>query len=919
MAEVFMAMHPHGSMDLTAGQNDRSGVVPLVPHSTALPLPEPNPPFVFPGFQDPATMQDSFSKQVESPEVKTGSRRPVSRSRPKALSINALPAFDFGAGSSNSESTRGPSPSPTRSPARRTPPLHASSGHRRGGSEFVGGDAANPITAGVSPAKSEDTSPQKPSGPPSSRRGHAHRRSGALSQHDLSMILKPSSDSKGGSAPTTPSDLSSQLPQPKQPALDRSHSQPAPTTFTENVSSLPSRRETSPSRTRVTFNSDPEYITRPLSTISSETSSSMSTVRANHSVTDSINSFVGGGTYSPPSTRMARVGSGSIDGGSNQRGIKSTSSPSRMGVPDQMPWNLQSVDAHCRPSSAPLEESEDQVQEREPLALSQSSEEKLLTRDHMHEAGGSQYSRHLMSESESRPNSARVLEGRRQQSPISSSSTTRPRTSPEPKITKRQKKVKSWAGSLLSRKAKQQMIETVPGRQRRSATPPPTQSKSPIDPEFSLDDITFDEDTTCIIETPHSAKTLDPQPTETFRRSTNSSTWNPTLSTELLDEEESPMLDIDIALGSQDRSGTFSVGPDTGAGLMTAKRRMHSSGETGGFSGPGMHYHRRAESAPELDHFDHGRLGFAHRGSNPTMAEAIEEEEEEAEEADEAEGVDGVTPIAQHKVDQEMGLGVNVVESERARNEPMRRRLRRTHESNDEAISPKSLEHEPQQVLGGVEIVGADEEPRFSVVTKSSDGSTITPTLSPEPLAPISSPLEFAVRPGSLHQASETASAISSPDFAKTSFDHPEPLRLHTATSSITDRVTISSSRTGEPGHGSVDDVPSLTSSASTMISGHPTRISSSANTTASSSSAADRSSSLSAAVPARTSVRPGSSKRSSLASLSRLVGSSYNKSKLNIAELAPPDSPEKAEKKRGKRMSRLMFWKSREKLSSAS
>ena len=34
------------------------------------------------------------------------------------------------------------------------------------------------------------------------------------------------------------------------------------------------------------------------------------------------------------------------------------------------------------------------------------------------------------------------------------------------------------------------------------------------------------------------------------------------------------------------------------------RRRMHTSGVTGGFAGLGMHYHRRAESAPELDAID---------------------------------------------------------------------------------------------------------------------------------------------------------------------------------------------------------------------------------------------------------------------------------------------------------------------------
>lgn len=887
-----MARHPHGSMDITTSQGDRTRVAHLVPHTSGLPLPEPNPPYVFPGFKDPATMQESYSAQAKNSESTTSSRRPVSRSRPQHLSINALPLFEFGAGSGSSVSTRGPSPSPTRSPSRRTPPLHPASGHRRGGSEFVGGDVANPITAGVSPVKSDEALPPKQSGPPPTRRGHAHRRSGALSQHDLSMILRPPNDSKGGSAPTTPSDLSFDVPRPTHPEMDRSLSQPAPTTNTEDV--LPSSLgpDHNQSRTRVTFNSDPEYIPRPLSTISSDTSSSMSTVRANHSVTDSISSLVSGGPSSPPSTRIARVGSDSIDGGSNCHRKKSSASVSRVGLQDQVPRESQRTDSCNRPVSAPSGGGDDQDQGSEGL------DDGSTTEYHAHDTGRLKISRQVVSGSHP-PTPASLFEGGKQQTPIPGSPTGRPRTSPEPKVAQRHQKVKSWAGSILSRKAKQQMIQTVPDR-RRTPVPPQPRPTTVNNAEFSLDDITFDEDTTCIIETPRSAEMPSSLGSNTFYSSNNHSTYKPR-PTNLFDEEENLMLDIDAALGSLDRPGSSSAAFDGGGGFMTTKRRMHSSGETGGFSGPGMHYHRRTESAPELEFFDHGRLGSVHRGSNPAMAEAIEEEEEEGED---------IVENLEHKEDQETGLGVNIVESEQAHSEPLRRRTRRADDSRNEAVSPLSLDSESQRALGGVEIVGADEEPRFSVVTKSSDGSTITPTLSPEPLAPTSAPLEFAVQPSSLYQASETASAISSPDFAKSSFDNHDPPRLHTATSSITDRATLSSSRTGEHGHGSIDDVPSLTSSASTMISGHPTRFSSSANTTASS---ADRSSSLSAAVPARTSVRPGSSKRSSLASLSRLVGSSHNKSKLHIAELAPPDSPRRSEKKRGKRMSRLMFWKSRQ------
>ena len=92
--------------------------------------------------------------------------------------------------------------------------------------------------------------------------------------------------------------------------------------------------------------------------------------------------------------------------------------------------------------------------------------------------------------------------------------------------------------------------------------------------------------------------------------------------------------------------------------------------------------------------------------------------------------------------------------------------------------------------------------------------------------------------------------------------------------------------------HPSKDIAPSLRGSGSTTSARQP-RISSSTNTF----SLVERSSSLSGAIPPRT--RPVSAdKRASLASLSRLVGSSNNRSKLYIEASAPPDSDEPFEKK---------------------
>jgi hypothetical protein len=74
-----------------------------------------------------------------------------------------------------------------------------------------------------------------------------------------------------------------------------------------------------------------------------------------------------------------------------------------------------------------------------------------------------------------------------------------------------------------------------------------------------------------------------------------------------------------------------------------------------------------------------------------------------------------------------------------------------------------------------------------------------------------------------------------------------------------------------------------------------------------------DRAASFSAAVNRRSS-QANASKRSSLASLSKLVGGPHSeRSKLYQEEKPPGDAPEKSKKKR--RISRLMhFWKVKEK-----
>lgn len=885
-------------------------------NSTASPrlygAPEPNPPFVFPMQPESPDGGDSVER-TSNLDMGRG-RHARSRSRPQQLSLHPLPAFEFHPSASSSATSHGDSPA--RSPTKMTSVSSHPGGHRRNGSEFIGGDTRSGGLGliSTSPTKGEGTLPQPSTsrtGPAVNRRGHSHRRSGAVSSHDLPMILHPPSEPRGSSAPTTPSNPPADGPFP--PSIERAVSQPTTTTVSKPNPSIPTHHRASASfesqpRPRVEFSDTLEYIPRPLSTISSETSSSLSTLRPNHSLTGSITSIVSAGTSSPPSAKATRSALDTMFEVDLSQPRPKTAGPTIRSSEQRVQLEADSTPSK-RPSSSsatenPLAHAKDSHSWRNlvndddshsaPRLPFNSTGRDVTTIDHFSDADSSQPQR-----SGHRPSAE------------ASSTPTRPKTSPEPKRAKRQRKVKSWAGSILSRRPRQR--DTEEKRELRRSPTPPGPDFAPED-ELRLEDVTFDEDTTCVIQTPPIHDAGPP------RFQTDIQSWKPRESSSVSDVDSSgSVLDLDAALGPFNPLGLGADQDDAASGgFSIARRRMHSSGATGGFSGPGMHYHRRAESAPEMMAINYHAFGFPRLSSNPAMADVFEEEEEE-EDGDSHK--EGATTPRQDVPDSNSipGLGVNIVDVDTTNAVPMARSKFQpgTAAANDER-SAQDVPLEQKRSAGSlrseilheemnttVEIVGADEEPRASVVTKSSDESTITPTLSQEPCIrrPASAPIDFAMSRTHCFTTPESSSGVSSPDFNRTSFDVS---RMHTANSSITDRATLSSSRTGDHGpsmRGSVDDVPSLISSASTMMSAHPPRFSSSAGTRSSD----DPAPSVSAAVPRRSRYE-SVGKRSSFASLSRLVGSSYGeKSKLSIEERAQPDSTEKTERKKGNRMSRLM------------
>ena len=911
MAEVSF-VQPASAM-VTIG---RDHPVSLDHYST---MPEPNPPFVFP-MQTSSAPIDSSEPEHHANGEAAGSRRFVTRGRPHHISISTLPAFDFHP--SNSSSTVSPPTSPSQSPTKNMAVSARAIGHRRGGSEFIGGDGktGGPGLMSTSPTKDEAVFPTPQAtqlGPPNNRRGHAHRRSGAISSNDLSTILRPKdlAPPRSGSAPTTPSDPS--LDQRFLPFFDRSASQPIVSTVVPTSESPPQRcienaLGSSRPRPRVGFSDTLEFIPRPLSTISSDTSSSLSTVRAGHSATGSITSIVSGGTSSPPSARSQVL---------DEKSKTYEPVESRSRNASEIPLSYHSGhytglyqglvikdEKHLSPAAA----------SRQGLGHAGNHSSGL---DFQNPLFNDDF---IRSETDNTTVGISVELSSQAMTPVKNRppcylAASKSRTSPEQKVTKRQRKVKSWAGSILSRRGRYRSLhgKTL---NRRVIAPCPRNLTSTE--EFSLDNLSLDEDSTC---TTHNLQDDSAQPTRI-----DFSTWRPLSSSPIPDSAvSSTMLDLDAALGPFNTPVKGPSDADITSGFSLAKRRMHSSGAIGGFAGPGMHYHRRAESAPEMAPINSHIFSLHRLGSSSTMADVFEEDEESESQLQHPDS--GTTELPNEILhDSSYNPGVEITDADNGAGCSPDGQDREMKQAESTNVNKQHVELEPPvknyasipipepdyKELFPVEVVDASEEPRFSMMTKSSDDSTITPRLSLDALSrrPASAPLDFA-RPflGQYVETPDlTSSALSSPSFTNTSFDVP---RLSTARSSITDRTTWSSSRPGEHLHGhgySADDVPSLTSSASTMISANPPHFSSNTGTR----SSIDHSSSFTAAVTARP--RPTSTgKRSSLASLSRLVGSSYSeKSKLSIESHASHDDADKSNKRKGNRIGRMMrFWKSKEKL----
>lgn len=851
----------------------------------------PNPDFSFP-MRDPDSTSPAPAVKARPMSLQaypTG-RRGSAHGRGK--SISALPDFSF-----NPAGT--PAPPPPAPPASRSPqlsptatPAKAIGGHRRGGSEFIGGDSrpGGSSLMSTSPTKGDDVLPTPSNnlrpGPPAGRRGHAHRRSGAVSSHDLSSIMNPPANSKSGSAPVTPSDG----PQfAFGHSVNKSMSQPSlrdASSFQEVDSS-----QRPPSRARVGFSDKVEYI-RPLSTISSGTETSMSTARG-HSATNSLSSVISG-TSSPSNFRNGRPALSTVD---------DESRPSTAGaILDN--FNTKHIvfadDVYRKRPSSAISSPTAAVS---PALSASSTKRRSFFRLDPRKGDSAEPSPASISDC-----SLTVPVDSPLPSPMidDESSTEHTEKSKSRKSNKAPRKVKSWASSIIPKKAKHS--KKVKGR---AATPPP-QSPGDMDSDASEDidfEANFDVDNTVTIVSPSDAA---PSP----KLQTDYATWQPRELKRVDSDNRNPVIDLDAALGPFNTpQGPNARGPRS---FGAHRRAMHSAGGL-------VQNHRRTESAPELVPFELRNTTVA---STSKMADVFEEEEPEDDSAQSsAKSTNSESAIGEEREEADEPK-IQIVETDErqigssinwnfSNGLGLKRSEKKREKGLPEPCSPRSrpasnVEAERSPKADAVEVVEDHEEPRTSSLTHSSD-STVTPSISANDTKETHQVMNLTLpMPQQDMMTPDTFTSFPSSDFRSSQISLDTP-RLGTAASSMTDYQAMPSPRFGEPGpelRVSVDDVPSLTSSRSTMTSA----MQSGFHAFPSPYQREDRSASLCSA-PSDIERRR---KRSSIASLSRLINTSSfaERSKLSI-ETRPQseymEATHKDSKKKHKRLSKLMFWKPKE------
>jgi hypothetical protein len=894
-----------------------------------------NPPFVFPAAPAPIAPRTTARRPLSAIESPTNTAPDISGFSARRSSAAPLPEFSFNPGAGMKQNPFPFGPFPPAQQHRPSQPSQSASRppggfrHRRGGSEFVGGSIrmGDSIQVTNTPAKGDGTQTASGFLPPPNRR-HSRNRSANPSVGSVMLALQPvdgNAKSRGTSAPVSPADVvgtENFFPAKAQvltpPSIDVS---PAPTeapVATEPVAERDNSNDMLSLKTRVGFSEAVEYIPRPVSLISSDTSST-ATVRPSHSLTGSVSSLVSMGNTAlergtpPPLSRTTTL-------------ERTESRPSTAGaVLDRALGSLaeQSADSLAkRRNSIPVLIT---IPSTTAQASSESSPSKTPKRwsffglEPFSNSGSPTRSRPTSSSSPTTapsmsPGGASVDSsvGDRNNASDDSAAEGQARQAGKPK----KKKVKKWAGAILTRKAKP--------RAHKSCENLRTHPPSIMDPMPQL-----------VIGVTVPALTIDPpMPVLTVTEPTTSpydvEVSRPVSAPSPDDDSSYGVIDLDVALGPFNTP--LPRNPEWDAAQKAAsqaKRPLHSAQGMKGFSGPGMHYHRRTESAPEMAPIEGLRGGLHRFGSRSTMADVFEEDEEDEKndsspsEATTSRGNLSETPRASlpdtmSSMDSESDTDGDMTPPALA--DPTVPQLdtlqpfKAGHEQSTlhvpPPVAPITLRKErstPTLRQDTTELAGPITFRTGNLFMDKADSGDLMPRrardLAPVDISPLHTP------PG--HQApaspytNSNASSYPSPR-SQLSYDAQI---ISTAPSSVNEETTFQSLLLGEPGPEvriSVDDVPSLCSG--TSITTRDSVVMQNGGLVQTPNSDHPR--------PTSFGGEPIPRRRSSVLSFARLISSSHGeRSKLSVeVSMNDDDEEQKPKVSRTRRLSRLMqFWKPKE------
>lgn len=792
-----------------------------------------------------------------------------------------------------------------------------------------------------SPTKSEggNASPQlRPVEP--TRRGpahrHAHRRSAAMSSHDLSSITglnlpKNSSDvSRGSSAPSSPSgpELNKHFSfpilrpddvkqnaedtvggnRPQSAGLDQTHGFP-------RFAAAPSQRK-SFSRNRVGFSDTLEFIPRPLSLVSSDTSSTV-TVRPGHSLSGSISSVLSASNTpiiekDEPLAPLEPTASPAAD---------SESRPSTAGaVLESTPTSPQEGASHSAGRAGPKRRGSLPLLSGIPLpspdtASPDPSPTKIAKRWSFF--GLDQFSG-THSPSKSRPVSLSSCEVSRTDLPLTIPADEETATTESSaqkvgkKSSKKQKKVKTWAGSILTKRPKGRRSKSKKSS-RRGPTPPPSR------PGYEDEEDTASDSADTKSEPSMPTVMIE----ELDQDQEGTEAWKPP---RLVTEEDTsyPVIDLDAALGPFNTP--LPRNPEWEAALKAGglvKRQLHSAAGLSRFTGPGMHYahHQRAQSSPEMPPFEF-RRGIHRFGSSSTMADVFEEEEEYYEDSDNS-GSSTPQPESTGPKDSETS-SVSGFFSTRSSAE----RLGADGRCSDASLVGKRKASDPEDgksqrtasmksrtSLSSLQERVIEEEPP-AIPTQFRTVEFGRPAQIKAPDSPMSSPVSpRAPMDGcsSSHTTSSSLAPVSPYSSVNQSSPFPSPRSpvsydaniISTAPSSVTDD-SFQSLLMGEPGPEvrKSMDVPSISSSHSNQ----PPE-----NLFAQQAVYMNRAPAPGER-PASFSAMAFGGRRGSLASLGRLISSSHGERSKLSTEVFSSESEKKLKGSKSRRFSKMMqFWRPKE------